>query len=165
MNPDAEKLLADVMVENAPADFHEAMLGGALREARHRRHRRQVLRIAPVLVLVGLIGGLLHRPANRLPAIKETARVESPYQLVHTEPLAAQQIVTTHELAAPYATAVPDAVNLVQTTATSGPYNVIGDDELLGIVRERPAMLVRMDEHSERLVFLNAADARGFPVN
>jgi hypothetical protein len=165
MNPDAEKLLADVMVENAPVDFREAMLGGALREARHRRHRRQVLRVAPVLVLVGLIGSLLHRPGNDRSASKDVARVESPYRLVLTEPLTAQQIVTSEELAVPYVSAIPDAVNLVQTTATSGPYNVINDDELLGIVHKRPAMLVRMDNHSERLVFLSAADARGFPVN
>ncbi|MDE3067292.1 MAG: hypothetical protein KGJ60_07040 [Verrucomicrobiota bacterium] len=85
--------------------------------------------------------------------------------LVRTRPLPAADIVTTRPPAAGQLAGASAPVKIVQTTATSGRFRVINDEELLALLGSHPAALIRTGPHSEELVFANPADAKGFPPN
>jgi hypothetical protein len=52
---------------------------------------------------------------------------------------------------------------MVQTTTAN--YRVINDAELLALLGQRPAILIRTGPHSEELVFANPEDQKGFLRN
>jgi hypothetical protein len=164
---DNECLLDDVLSEAAPADFREALLGETLRLAGRRRRWRQTRRAAALLAALGLLAGLVWQ--NRLPISATMPPVAKAggrsYQLIRTEPLPVNAMVTTHPLAAGQlvASAVPVAV--IETKTSRVGFRMIGDDELLTLITPRPAALVRLGPHSEQLVFANPDDEKGFPVN
>ena len=163
--PDNGRLLNDVLSEAAPANFREVMLGETLCLVRRRRRWRQTRRAAALVVALGLLAVLVWqnvppRPAAPMPLAK--AEVKS-YQLVRTQPLPASAIVTTCPLTAGQFIASAATVEMVQTTA--GNFRVINDNELLALVGQRPAALIRTGPHSEELVFVNPQDEKGFPVN
>jgi hypothetical protein len=73
--------------------------------------------------------------------------------VVHTTPFAAESIVTTRASnPTPFVVSTEFAV-VVHTTAVSGGVRLIGDAELLALAGPRPAVLVRLDAHSQRLIF------------
>ena len=167
MNREADNgpLLNDVLAEAVPPDFRKALLDQTLCLTRRRRRWRQTRRAAALVVALGLLALLVWQnvpphPAAPMPPAK--AEVKS-YQLVRTQPLPAYAIVATQTLSAGRLVASVATVEMVQTTA--GNFRVINDDELLALVASRPAALVRVGPHSEQLVFVNPADAKGFPVN
>jgi len=163
--PDNEQLLADVLAEAAPADFREALLGETLRLAHRRRRWRQTRRAAALLAALGLLAVLVRQnfptpPLAPKPVTK--AKVNS-YELVCTQPLSAGAMVVTRPLSTGQLVASGATTKMVQTS--SGNFRVIDDDELLALVASRPAALVRLGPHSERLIFADPDDERGFPVN
>jgi hypothetical protein len=163
--PDNEQLLADVLSEAVPADFREALLGETLRLARRRRRWRQTRRAAALLVALGLLAVLVRQnfpPQPLVPMPVAKAKVKS-YELVRTQPLSAGAIVVTRPLSTGQLLASGATTEMVQTS--SGNFRVINDDELLALVASRPAALVRLGPHSERLIFADPDDERGFPVN
>jgi hypothetical protein len=56
------------------------------------------------------------------------------------------------------------SVILVKTKSPDKLFELIGDDQLLVLLGDRPAILVQRGT-SEELVFLNSADANGFQVH
>jgi hypothetical protein len=162
---DNEQLLADVLAEAAPTDFREALLSETLRLARHRRRWRQTRRASALLVALGLLAVLVWQnfpPHPLAPMPMAKAKVKS-YELVRTQPLSAGAIVVTRPLSANQLVASVATTEMVQTS--SGNFRVINDDELLALVASRPAGLVRLGPHSERLIFANPDDERGFPID
>jgi hypothetical protein len=160
---DNDQLLADVLSEAAPADFREALLDSTLRLARRRRRFRQVRRGTMVLAVLGLAAILVWRYVPQHRAVVPPAAAS--YRLVHTQPLPASGIVTTQPFSPHRLIASAATVELVRTTAISGGFRVINDDELLALVAPRPAALVRRGPDWEELVFVNPEDQKGFPVN
>jgi hypothetical protein len=71
-------------------------------------------------------------------------------------------MVTTRPLAADRLVASVPTTNVVHTGAG---IREVDDDELLGLIASRPAVLIRLGPGSERLVFVNPEDEKGFPVN
>jgi hypothetical protein len=83
------------------------------------------------------------------------------YTVVHTTPFAAESIVTTGAMD-PTPFVVSSEFNVVvHTTAVSGGVRLIGDAELLALAGPRPAVLVRLDAHSQRLIFADEGDVPG----
>jgi hypothetical protein len=163
--PDNEQLLADVLAEAAPADFREGLLGETLRLACRRRRWRQTRRTAALLVALGLLGVLVRQnfqPHPLAPVTVTKVKVKS-YELVRTQPLSAGAIVVTRPLSADRLVASVATTEKIQTG--SGNFRVINDDELLALVASRTAALVRLGPHSERLIFANPDDERGFPID
>jgi hypothetical protein len=163
--PDNEQLLADVLSEAVPADFREALLGETLRLARRRRRWWQTRRAAALLVALGLLAVLVRQnfpPQPLVPMPVAKAKVKG-YELVRTQPLSAGAIVVTRPLSTDQLVASVATAEMLQTS--SGNFRVINDDELLALVASRPAALVRLSPHSERLIFADPDDERGFPVN
>jgi hypothetical protein len=165
MNHDANNLLDDVLSESAPADFRDASLGETLRLVRRRRHWRQSRQAAGLLVVLGLCGfwiwqGDLPQKPAFAPAVKAIAQT---YRTVRTESLPSSAVVATRPLAAGQFIAVASLVEIVQTR--TGNYRLLNDDELLALVGNRPALLIRTGPQSEELVFANPDDEKGFPLN
>src|SRR5882724_8568623 len=162
---DHEQLLADVMVEGAPADFRQAMLGRTLGVVRRRRRLRHAFRAAAALIFIGVVA-FWFRP-NRLPKASTSVagNPAAPYQLIQTQPLPASALVSTQPLVAEEFALAASPILMVETTSASGGFTVINDDQLLELVAPRPAALVRITPTLEQLVFVNPEDEKGFPAN
>ena len=161
---DNEQLLNDVFAE--AADFREALLGETLHRVRRRRRLRQAQRATAGLVMLALTAVLVWQNWPKKSVIQQpfaSKPVKASYQLVRTRPFPADDIVTTRSLTTSQFIASAANVEMVQTAA--GNFRVINDNELLALVGQRPAALIRTGPHSEELVFVNPADAKGFPVN
>ena len=158
---DKESLLAEVLAEASPAGFREALLAETLRLTRRRRQFRRVRRIAGVLVLMGLLVVLVAHHFSKLPAVSPpiAKQIETQsYKLVRTQPLPASALVSTRSFStAGFAAAVPKAV---EVATVSGGFRLINDDELLALLADKPAALIRTGPHSEELVFANPEDQK-----
>jgi hypothetical protein len=165
-------LLGDVFAEGASGDFREALLGEMLGAARRRRRFRKA-RGAVMLLALALCALLVISTRHRLPrqqaanSAAEPAENVSPpqtaYRLIRSEPLPEDHIIKTR----PFSNTGdwgPEPA-FVAVTTISGGYRKVTDDQLLGLLAGRPALLVRTGPHSEGLVFVNPRDQEGFPAN
>jgi len=163
---DQDNLLAEVLAEASPPDFRAALLAETLRLARRRRLFRQARPAAGVLVLMGLLAVLVAQlfpkpPVISLPLAKKIVRQS--YELVRTQTLPANALVRTRSFSATRITAsVP---GIIEVATVSGSFRLINDDQLLALLADKPAVLIRTGPHSEELVFANPEDQRGFPLN
>ena len=158
---DNQDLLAEVLAEASPADFREAMLAETLRRARRRRQFRQARPVAGVLVLMGLLAVLVaqhfSKPSVGSPPLAKTIARQS-YELVRTHPLPASAIVSTRSFSATgLAASVP---NFTEIATVGGGFRLINDDQLLALLADKPAVLIRTGPHSEELVFANPEDQK-----
>jgi hypothetical protein len=168
MNRKADnELLDDVLAEAAPENLRETMLGETLRFVRRRRRFRQTRNMTGIFIALALLGIFIwQRDLSRKPiaAVPSTPKlIEKSYTLVRTRPLPSNEIVATHSLPGEQFFSSAQAVEIVQTT--TGNFRVIDDEELLALVASHPAILVRTGPQSEKLVFANPDDAKGFPLN
>jgi hypothetical protein len=163
---DDEALLRDVFGEAAPANLREAMLGESLRMVRRRHKIRRVERATAWLAVLALAVVLIRQTTPRRPDVLSKAtsvEVEKSYTQVHSQPLAGVAIVTTRPLSSGQFIGATVFVGIVRTRAHN--FRVINDDELLGLLSPRPCALIQIGPNAEKLVFVNPADANGFPVN
>jgi hypothetical protein len=160
---DHERLLADALAEDSPAGFRDALLGETLRHVGRRRHWRQTRRGLAglaMLALLGMLVRLIMPPASPVLPIAATG-----CEIIHTQPLPANALVTTQPFAADRLFASVATVNVIHTPTAAGDYLEIGDDELLAFVAPRPVALVGCGPQCKQLIFVNPEDAMGFPVN
>lgn len=187
---DNEELLDDVLAEAAPPDFREALLGKSVRLVRRRRRMRQTRNAVAALAVVALFVYLVWpnkplsvavvRPVappvaqplpapvqNQAPAPKPAAPVvptpRPNYILVDTQPLSAGSLIATRPFASTPMIESVATIAIIQTT--TGNYQIIGDDQLLALIAAHPAMLIHVGPGTEKLIFANPDDAKGFPAN
>jgi hypothetical protein len=160
---DQESLLAEVLAEASPTDFREAMLAETLRLARRRRQFRQVRQAAGVLALIGLLAVLVAQQFSRQPDVSmplAKKNVKQSYELVRTQPLPAGALISTGKFSeAQFAASVSTVVAVV---TVSGGFRQINDNELLALLADKPAVLIRTGPNSEELVFANPEDQKKF---
>ena len=159
-------LLAEVLAEASPADFRAALLAETLRLARRRRQFRRLRSGAGLLVLMSLLAVLAARhfskPPVASPPLAKTTEPQS-YKLVRTQPLPASALVRTGRFSTTgFAASVP---KVYEVATISGGFRLINDNELLALLADKPAVLIRTDPHSEELVFVNLEDQKGVPLN
>jgi hypothetical protein len=159
---DHERLLADALADDMPAEFREALLSDTLQRVRWRKRRRPLQRGALALVCLAMLGLLV-----KLILPRETLRVDVTqpgYRLVRTQPLpAAFIVVSTPWVPDPFAGFVP-IVNVVETDAHRS-YDEMSDAELLALVAPRQGALIGCGPSCAQLVFANPGDEQGFPLN
>lgn len=162
--PEIEELLNDVFAEGAPADFREASLGDTLRRIRRRRYFRKGLQGAAVAMIFGILSFLVWPGREQQPMrAPVTAKIEKGYKIIHTHPMPAGSIVTTHATTFENLKLPKQSVAIVGTK--HGEYRVINDEELLALLGPRPAALIRVGADSEELVFINPETQEAVPVN
>jgi hypothetical protein len=158
---DQEDLLAEVLAEASPPDFRAALLAETLRLARRRRHFRRTRQAAGALVATVMLLVVVSRQFTKPTAIppplaKAIARQN--YELVRTQQLPPGAIVSTRSFPATgLATTFPGVVEVATFT---GGYRLINDDELLAMLADKPAVLIRTGPGSEELVFANPEDRK-----
>jgi len=163
---DNQNLLAEVLAEASPAGFRKAMLAETLRLARRRRQLRQVQHAAGILVLMSLLAVLVAQQFSGAPVVSPPfAKIiaRQGYELVRTQPMPIGALISTRNFPATgFASPGP---SVIEVATISGGFRLINDDELLALLADKPAVLVRTGPHSEELVFVNPEDQKGFPLN
>ncbi|HXE43413.1 MAG TPA: hypothetical protein VN516_10340 [Candidatus Baltobacteraceae bacterium] len=161
---DKDKLLNDVLGESSLEDFRGALLAQTLQMARRRRHVRQAQRTAGVFFLAILAGYFLWKnPKPSANPVMTKKPVPRAYRLVQTKPLPTTAVVTTHPFSG--VQAISSSVNVVLVTTEKGDFRFINDNELLALLAQRPAALIRTGPDSEELIFANPEDQKGFRIN
>ena len=162
---DQENLLVEILAEASPPDFRAALLAETLRRARRRRQFRPARRAAGVLAAAGLLAFLAAQPFFKPVAVSPPlARkmMRQSYELVRTQPLPANAIISTENFSeTPSAASVP---KVAEVATISGGFRLINDDELLALLADKPAVLIRTGPHTEALVFANPEDQKRFPL-
>jgi hypothetical protein len=180
------ELLDDVLAEAAPADFREALLHESVRVVHRRQRLRQARNAVAALIVVGLflyfmwpakplsvavtpppIVQPLPKPVQT-PALQPSTPLAPPtpqpnYLVVDTQPLSADSLIKTQPFAPVPVLDSVGTIALIQTT--TGNYQIIGDDELLALFAAHPALLIHVGPNSEKLIFTDPDDAKGFPAN
>jgi hypothetical protein len=158
-------LLAEVLAETSPPDFRAALLAETLRLARRRRQFRQLRRTAEVLTLISLLAVLGIQQFSKPPVVPPPLAKQIPapnFELVRTQPLPASAIIRTRNFAAGLATPVS---KVIEVATGSGGYRLINDNELLALLADKPAILIRTGPNTEELVFANPEDQKYFHAN
>ena len=160
---DQERLLTDVLREEAGAEFHDALLGETLRLARRRRQARLAQRVGGVFALMAVAMGIALWRRPHAPVL-ETRTPAPHYQLTLSQPLPATCVVSSRPLRADQVVVSTLASSVIQTTTTGGLYRVLGDDELLALA-PLPAALIRRGAHEAELVFVSPPAETGDQQN
>ncbi|MGD0088089.1 MAG: hypothetical protein ABSC24_13280 [Verrucomicrobiota bacterium] len=168
MNHEADngRLLNDVLAEAPPPGFRGALLDQTLGLVRRRRRWRLTRRVAGIFAVLGLLGILVWKknvPPQASLLVTVPKMIEPGYTLIRTEPLPAGEMVTTQPLATGRFIASAATVKTIPTGSAN--YRVINDHELLALLTSHPAALIQTGPHSERLIFANPVDEKGFPLN
>ena len=154
---DNERLLKDVLAEDAPVGFRETLLAGTLRQVRRRRQTRHAGQALGALALIlGLFLGAWHGliPRARSPEAPKA------YVLVRTHPLPALASVQTTPLAPGMVVRSQPVADMLTTAASGYRTREIDDDELLALAAPKSVVLVRYSPHQAELVFADSADSR-----
>jgi len=167
MNSDSKRLLNEIFDDAAPAGFRAAVLDQTLRQVRHRRRMRSVNRGAILAAVLFGASALLVRNARHSPS-PITARIstQKPPTLlvVHSRPLPPAMTVESQPGHVQVVSSSSRDVAMIETGSDRGLYRELTDDELLLLLGDRPAALVRQGPHQAELVFVNPSDEKGFPV-
>jgi hypothetical protein len=162
MNPDRNRLLDEILKEAAPAEFRNVVLEQTLRRVRRRRVVRQVQRGVVAMALLAALPFVIwrtfffpiretHSPIPKFAAA--SFRSLAPCVLVETKPGGVETVASS-----------VGAVVIVETATIKDAPKEITDEELLALTAGRPAVLVRQSPHQAELLFVNAEDQNGFPV-
>jgi hypothetical protein len=158
---DQESLLSEVLAEASPADFRATMLAETLRLARRRRHFRQGRRRLGVILVMGLLAAFVMQKFSKSPVVSpvSAAKILNPaYNLVSTRPLPTAALVSTRSFpATEFAAPIP---TVIEIATVSGEFHSINDDDLLAMLADKPAVLIRTGPHSEELVFASPDDQK-----
>jgi hypothetical protein len=185
---DNEELLDDVLSEAAPPDFRAALLGKSVRVVRRRQRLRQARNAVAALVVVGLFVYFVWptkplsvavtpppviqplpkpvqtpAPVPSVPAPPAPPTPQPNFLIVDTQPLSADSLIKTQPFAP--VTIVDSSTTIAVIQTTTGNYQIIGDDELLALIAAHPALLIHVGPDTEKLIFANPDDAKGFPAN
>ena len=132
-----ERLLAEVLTEEAPSHFDEVVLAGTLRALRARKRNRQLVRGAACATAVALtvILGFRLRPARPVVTTAETPSTTSRplIEIIESRPLPASMLITTRTITIP----------LVKPGRSIQMYQKISDAELLELAGNDGAILIR----------------------
>ena len=158
---DQESLLTEVLAEASPAEFRAAMLAETLRLARRRRQFRQARQVVVVVAVMSLLAVFVAQQFSK-PTVVSLPLAEKigqrSYTLIHTQPMPASALIRTRSFfAAGLAATIPSVMEVV---TVSGGFRLINDDELLALLADQPAVLIRTGPNSEELVFANPEDQK-----
>lgn len=148
---DQERLLTDVLAEEAGTGFPGALLGETLRLARRRRQIRRVRRWGGALLTVALFATVAIWRTPRPPIAPPSPSQN--YELTLSQPLPATCIIQTHPFAPDQLVVSSAAVGIIRTLTNSALYRELTDDELLALA-PGPAALVRRGPREAELVFV-----------
>jgi hypothetical protein len=157
---EVERLLDDIFSDAAPEPFRTQLLEVTLRRARVHRRISLARRTAAVALLVvttvGLWGWREVMVSDPLRQAKVTVRQPvsglPSYGLIRTLPTEPARLIATTPGTTPVVLTAPASVAVVATQPEQRLFSEINDDQLLMLLAERPAVLVRRGPHDAELV-------------
>lgn len=155
MKTEREPLLEAILDEGD--GFREALLTKTLRHVRRKNHARQYKRAGAVVLLLAMVPFLFRNLPKHIP-VPEMAKVHTPYQLVHTQPVRESMVVRTQPNK--FSVSPVASIHLVTVTSASskGLFKSINDEQLFSLLAGHPAALVWHNSTQPELLFLNSED-------
>jgi len=158
-----EKLLDDLLEESAPPEFRAALLDRTLRQARRRKNFRRLNSALAVAACAAILALAFFKTRRQAPIVAN--QVPRPDLIVvHSRPLNPAQIVSTQPRLVNMVSSSALSFTLVETHVSERLYAEIDDQQLFALLAGRPVALVHRGPNRAELIFLNPADANGFPV-
>ncbi|MBI1176592.1 hypothetical protein GC207_04050 [bacterium] len=143
MNSPAQELLNDLM-NDRPTAFDEQLLAGTLAAVRRRRFHRKAGRVSMVTALVLIAATFWFTwPRPTAPSIANVTLPAKPNYIVHTVPLAADEIVTTRATEFAVIDSSHDDSLIVKTVPSPDLYQKLTDQELMVLLAGHDAVIVR----------------------
>lgn len=165
MNSPTQELLDDLM-NDRPAAFDEQLLAGTLAAVRRRRFQRRAGRVSMVTVLVLIATSFWFTwPRPTAPSIANVAQPARPGYLVHTQPLAANEIVTTRATDFALVGSSHDDSLIVKTVPSPDLYQKLTDKELMVLLAGHDAVIVRQPGKPAMLILDGKPVGDRFDVN
>lgn len=144
---DHHRLLRDVLSEDAPAELESVVLEATLRHVRRRRQQRMVTRFAAPMTAALVALGIWT-------ARRETVPVYQPlYAPVSTAALPARHVISTRPFGSIVSNADAPRVAMVETNP-DGILRLLRDEELLALLGNGKAALVRTSSDTQQLIVL-----------
>jgi hypothetical protein len=162
-----DELLDDLLEEAVSPGLQATLLERTLRAVRWKKRRQLTQRGLLVLVIVAVIGvALWQRTPQVLPPPQrpQPDLVPASTPFLSTQPLVAGEVPQTRPGAVVVISSVKGVVPVLQTMAAETGVKVLDDQGLLKLLASKPVVLVQFASHQPELVFLNPADAKGFPL-
>jgi hypothetical protein len=153
MKQTTEQLLDDLLEDAAPPELRAALLDKTLRSARQRKRARRLTMTLSAAALAGIC--LLSFWIAREPATLRDQMRQADPMVVNSRPLQPRQIVTTQLGCAEEFVSSASIFTEVRTSGSSGQYKEINDQQLLGLLADRSAILVHHGPHQAELILLN----------
>ena len=159
----------EILADAASGEFAESVLRQIFRQARRRQRVRQLRQILLVAAVLSALHLWLRQPQTPKPV--RTAKEASPaaealaFDLVMTQPLQADMIVNTQTGLVAIVTATwPSTLARGSTHSADELFRELDDDQMLALLKDQPAALVRYGPHEATLVMTEELLHEGFQV-
>src|SRR5258708_23139203 len=134
--PDAERLLADVLEEAAPPDFRAELLDCTLKQVRRRRHLRQWNQGVLTAAFLTTLGLLVWK--SRAPKDANQAPPRETLEIVTSQPLSPTMIVESSPGQVKLISSSRSALAVVETVPFRAGFRELSDEELLAFTAGQP---------------------------
>jgi hypothetical protein len=157
---DQERLLNDVLADEAETGPNAASLDQLLQLARRQRRVRLVRRACGVSVIaVVVMSAFLFQSSTQKPQTELARKPIMPasYETVVSFALKSEQLVGSQPLLPEQMVLADSAVTVIYTTEAN--FQPVNDEQLLELTKPNIAVLVRRGPHEAELVFVEPATA------
>jgi len=154
MEPDAERLLADVLEEASPPDFRAELLDRTLQQVRRRRHLRQWNQGLMAAAFITTLGFLVWK--SRAPKDTNQGTPGETLEIVTSQPLSPAMIVQSSPGLVEMISSSPSALAIIETSLFGDGFRELNDEELLAFTAGRPSVLVRQGPHQAELLIVDS---------
>jgi hypothetical protein len=155
LEPDAERLLADVLEEAAPPDFRAELLDRTLKQVRRRRHLRQWNQGLLAAAFIATLGFLVWK--TRAPKDTNQGAPGETLEIVTSQPLSPAMIVRSSPGLVKPISSSGSALAIIETGPFSDGFRELSDEELLAFTAGKPSVLVRQGPHQAELLIVDSA--------
>jgi hypothetical protein len=163
LEPEAERLLADVLEEAAPPDFRDALLDRTLRQVRRRRHLRQWNQGLLAAAFIATLSFLVWKA--RSPKDTNQGAPGETLEIVSSQPLNPAMIVESSPGMVNMISSSLSTLAVIETSPFGDGYRELNDEELLAFTAGRPSVLVRHGPHQAELLIVDSAAEVVSPVD
>ena len=155
-------ILDAVLEETAPGDYREAVLRNTLRAVHRRQGRRTAGRILAGVVGLVILACLLE--PWRTPSRQAVRPVSSPLTMISSHPLNRSLIAETKPGALTIVHSSPGTVAVVHTISMSDRLSLVNDDQLLALLADYGAVLVRHHPQDPARLFVTSTGGHDAPM-
>lgn len=152
--PDAERLLADVLEEAVPPDFRADLLDRTLKQVRRRRHLRQWNHGVLAVALIATVGFLLWKTS--VPKDANQGAPGEALEIVTSQPLSPAMIVQSSPGMVRMISSSLSTLAVIETSPFGDGYRELNDEELLAFTAGKPSVLVRQGPHQAELLIVDS---------